>query len=47
MKSLKSMSNKWPSTISWDSLLFGMFIIKKCVELSLTSFGVLVLSMSV
>ena len=41
MKSLKSMSDEWFNAICWSSLLFGIFIIKKWVEFSLTSFGTL------
>ena len=39
MKSLKLMSDEWFSAICWSSLLFGIFMIKKWVEFSLTSFG--------
>ena len=35
------MSDKWFNTICWSSLLMGIFVIKKCVALSLTSFGAL------
>ena len=41
MKSLKLMSDEWFSAICWSSLLFGIFIMKKWVEFSLTSFGTL------
>ena len=39
MKSLKLMSDEWFSAICWSSLLFRIFMIKKWVEFSLTSFG--------
>ena len=39
MKYLELMSDKWFSEICWSSLLFGIFMIKKWVEFSLTSFG--------
>ena len=39
MKSLKATSDEWSNAIYWSSSLFGIFIIKKCVEISLTSFG--------
>ena len=35
------MSDEWFIAVCWSSLLFGIFIIKKCVEVSLTSFGTL------
>ena len=42
MKSLELiMSNEWFSAIYWNSFLFGIFMIKKWVEFSLTSFGTL------
>ena len=41
IKSLKSMSDEWFNAICWISLLFGIFIIKKYVVLSLTCFGTL------
>ena len=41
MKSLKSLSDEWFNTICWSFLLLGIFIIKKCLEFSLTSFGTL------
>ena len=41
MKSLVSMSDEWFSAICWSSLLFGIFMIKKWVEFSLTSFETL------
>ena len=41
MKSLKLMSDEWFSATCWSSLLFGIFIMKKWVEFSLTSFGTL------
>ena len=41
MKSLVSMSDEWFSAICWSSLLFGIFMIKKWAEFSLTSFGTL------
>ena len=41
MKSLKLMSDEWFSAIYWSPLLFGIFMIKKWVEFSLTSFGTL------
>ena len=41
MKSLELMSDKWFSGICWSSLLFGIFMIEKWVEFSLTSFGTL------
>ena len=41
MKCLKSMSNELFSAICWSYLLFGIFIMKKWVEFSLTSFGTL------
>ena len=40
-KSLKPVSDEWFNAICWSSLLSGIFIIKKCVEFSLTSFGTL------
>ena len=33
------MSDEWFSAICWSSLLFKIFITKKLVEFSLTSFG--------
>ena len=39
--SLKSISDEWFGTTCLSSLLFGIFMIKKCVEFSLTSFGTL------
>ena len=36
IKPLKSRSNEWLSIISWSSRLFEMFLIKYCVEFSLT-----------
>ena len=41
MKSLKSISDEWFNTIFWNSLLFEIFMITKCAEFSLTSFGTL------
>ena len=38
---LKSISEEWFNAIYWSSLLFGIFMMKKWVELSLTSFGTL------
>ena len=35
------ISDEWFNAICWSSLLFGIFMIKKCVEFSLTSFGTL------
>ena len=35
------MSDEWFNAICWSSLLFGIFIIKKWVVFSLTSFGAL------
>ena len=35
------MSEELFNAIYWSSLLFGVFMIKKWVELSLTSFGTL------
>ena len=35
------MSDEWFNAIYWSSLLFQVFMIKKWVELSLTSFGTL------
>ena len=35
------MSDEWFNVIYWSSLLFKVFMIKKWVELSLTSFGTL------
>ena len=35
------MSDVWFNTTCWSSLLLGIFIIKKCVVLNLTSFGTL------
>ena len=40
-KSLKLTSDEWFSTICWSSLLFRIFMIKKWVEFSLTTFGTL------
>ena len=31
MKSLKLMSGEWFNAVSWSSLLFGVFMIKKWV----------------
>ena len=39
MKSSELMSDEWFSAICWSSLLFGIFMIKKLVKFSLTSFG--------
>ena len=41
MKSLELISYEWINTICWNYLLFGIFMIKKWVEFSLTSFGTL------
>ena len=41
MKSLELMCDEWFSTVRSSSLLFWIFMIKKWVELSLTSFGTL------
>ena len=41
MKSLVLISAEWFNTIYWGSLLSGLFMIKKWVEFSLTSFGTL------
>ena len=41
MKSLKLKSDEWFSAICYISLLLGIFIMKKCLEFSLTSFGTL------
>ena len=41
LKFLKSMSHEWFNAICWICLLFGIFMIKKCVEFSLISFGIL------
>ena len=41
MKSLKSMSDEWSNAVCWSSLLFGIFIMKKCIVFNLTSFGTL------
>ena len=38
IKSLKSISDEWLNVIFWSSPLFGIFMIKKCVEFSLKSF---------
>ena len=35
------MSDEWFNAICWSSLLFGIFITKKCAVFSLTSFGTL------
>ena len=35
------MSDEWFNATYWSSLLFKVFMIKKWVELSLTSFGTL------
>ena len=35
------VNDKLFNAICWDSLVLGIFIIKKCVGLSLTSFGTL------
>ena len=40
-KSLVLISDEWFVAICWSSFLFGIFIIKKCVVFSLTSFGTL------
>ena len=39
MKSWKSMSDEWLNAIFWSSCLFGIFIIKYCVEFSVIFFG--------
>ena len=41
IKSLKPTSEEWFIAVCWSSLLFGIFIIKKCVVFSITSFGTL------
>ena len=41
IKSLKSISDEWFISICWSSPLFGIFIIKECVQFSLTSSGTL------
>ena len=41
MKSLALMSDEWFIAISWSSLVFGIFKIKKWVVFSLTLFGTL------
>ena len=41
MKYLNSIFDKWFNAICWSSLLLGIFIMKKWVESSLTSFGTL------
>ena len=41
MKPLELISTEWFSTICWSSLLFGIFMIEKWVEFSLTTFGIL------
>ena len=38
MKSWKSMSDEWLNAIFWSSYLFGIFIIKYCVECSVIFF---------
>ena len=38
---LNEMSHEWFSAICWISLVFGIFIIKKWVEFSLSSLGTL------
>ena len=35
------MFDEWFSSICWNSLLFGIFMMKKWLEFSLTSFGTL------
>ena len=35
------MSDEWFIAICWSSLSFEIFIIRKCVVFSLTSFGIL------
>ena len=35
------MFDEWFSPICWNSLLFGIFMMKKWLEFSLTSFGTL------
>ena len=35
------MFDEWFSSICWNSLLFGIFMMKKLLEFSLTSFGTL------
>ena len=41
IKSLVLISDEWFRAICWSSLLFGIFVIKKWVAFSLTSFGIL------
>ena len=36
---LKSIFKQWLNEICWSSVLFGIFILKQCVEFCLTSFG--------
>ena len=35
------ISDEWFNAICWSSLLFGISMVRKCVEFSLTSFGTL------
>ena len=41
IKSLKWISDEWFDAVYWSSLLFGLFMTKRWVEFSLTSFGTL------
>ena len=41
MKFLKPISDEWFSGISWSSLLFEIFMIKRWAEFNVTSFGTL------
>ena len=41
MKTFRSITDEWFNSVCESSLLFGIFMIKKCVEFSLTSFGTL------
>ena len=41
LKFFKSISNEWLCRICWSSLLLGIFIMKRLVVFSLTSFGTL------
>ena len=36
---MNSVSDEWFNAVCWSSLLFRIFIIKKCVEFSLTFYG--------
>ena len=41
MKTFRLITDEWFNSVCESSLLFGIFMIKKCVEFSLTPFGTL------